>query len=358
MKKKRIVLASVLKPVNDTRMFEKIGRSLAESGGFEVFIIGYEGRAKPRPNLHLLPLRGFNRLGAARLFAPLKVLIKVLQLKSDILIVNTHELLIVAIINRIFFGTKIVYDVRENYDRNIRFSEAFPRWLRWPLATWVRLKETLASPLVHHFFVAEKSYLHELPFARKRTTVIENKARLPEGFRRQPHPQKTILLFSGTLAESTGVFEAVQLAKKLHWQHQEIQLHIIGYCSLESTWQRLLREIQGLDFVKLTGGRKLVPHDDIWQAIAAAHFGLICYPQSPHTAGSMPTKFYEYSAAQLPILVPKNSMWAVRLQPYVLPIDFQNPVLPHTHKSERTEESDWRSEAEKLLGVVSGWAEG
>jgi hypothetical protein len=32
LKRKKILLASVLKPVDDTRMFEKLGRSLNEAG--------------------------------------------------------------------------------------------------------------------------------------------------------------------------------------------------------------------------------------------------------------------------------------------------------------------------------------
>jgi hypothetical protein len=41
IKKRRIVLASVLKPVNDPRMFEKMGQSLSQM--YEVHIIGDSG---------------------------------------------------------------------------------------------------------------------------------------------------------------------------------------------------------------------------------------------------------------------------------------------------------------------------
>ena len=47
MKKQRIVLASVLKPVDDTRMFEKIGKSLSDNPDFEIFIIGYPSKQPP-----------------------------------------------------------------------------------------------------------------------------------------------------------------------------------------------------------------------------------------------------------------------------------------------------------------------
>ncbi len=37
MKKRRIVLASILKPIDDTRMFEKLGTSLSTIKDYEVF---------------------------------------------------------------------------------------------------------------------------------------------------------------------------------------------------------------------------------------------------------------------------------------------------------------------------------
>ena len=96
IKKRRIVLASVLKPVDDTRMYEKIGVSLADRGNYEVYIIGYPSlhRYIESTSIHFLPLKPFQRLSLQRLLAPFKILKKTIQVQPDLLIVNTHELLI------------------------------------------------------------------------------------------------------------------------------------------------------------------------------------------------------------------------------------------------------------------------
>ena len=113
--KKTIVIVSILKPVDDTRMLEKFGISLSDSGNYDVVIIGYPSTLKPAyPNIKFIPLKSFKRISVSRLLAPLKVLLKTYQVKHDILIVNSHELLIVALLNRIFFGSKIIYDIQEN----------------------------------------------------------------------------------------------------------------------------------------------------------------------------------------------------------------------------------------------------
>ena len=64
---------------------------------------------------------------------------------------------------------------RENYYRNIRYSEAFPRILRLPLAAMVRFKEKLLAPMIDHFLLAERA-MNRIPIPPGGWTVIENKA--------------------------------------------------------------------------------------------------------------------------------------------------------------------------------------
>jgi glycosyltransferase involved in cell wall biosynthesis len=331
MKKRRIVLASVLKPVNDTRMFEKIGGSLARVDGYQVFIIGFPSSKtiSSTSDITFLPLKAFSRLSINRLIAPLAVLKKTIQVKPELLIVNTHELLIVGLLNRILFGTRIIYDIRENYALNIRHTNAFPQVVKALIAGWVRIKEVLTSPFFHGYFLAEKIYAEQLSFVGKKGIVLENKAITPTNFRRIPEPGKIRLLFSGTLAESTGVFQAIELAKELNQLDKSVELKIIGSCAQPSTQNKLLSTIQNLPFVTLIGGDKLVPHPDILDAIhQQADFGIICYPVSEHIHQKIPTKLYEYLAYRLPVLLQENPLWEALCNPYpaAIPIDFANPV--------------------------------
>ena len=224
--------------------------------------------------------------------------------------VNTHELLIVTVGFRILFGTRIIYDVQENYKENLLHTQAFPAGVRHVLAGWVRLKEWITSLLFHHFLVAEKSYEKELGFIGKRFSAIENKAQLPDWFRRTPNPEKLKLIFTGTLAENTGVFRAIDLAKKLHAIEPKIELELIGYCAQRSTLQRLYQAVKPYPFIHLKGGAQLVPHREVFEAIATANFGLISYPTLHYLQNKMPTKLYEYLACQLPILLQNNKPWA------------------------------------------------
>src|SRR5688572_27699905 len=114
IKKRRIVLASVLKPVNDPRMFEKMGQSL--SGHYEIHIIGTNSNTNSTDDRIVFhPLASYSRLSINRMLAPLRILKKILQLKPALLIICTHELLWMVLIAKIFLRCAVVYDIRENY---------------------------------------------------------------------------------------------------------------------------------------------------------------------------------------------------------------------------------------------------
>jgi glycosyltransferase involved in cell wall biosynthesis len=363
MKKQRIVLASILKPVDDTRMFEKMARALSKVEDYEIYVIGYPSKAKinQQENITQLSLKPFKRLSLSRMLAPWHVLQKVYKVKPKVLIVNTHELLIVSIVNRIFFGTQIIYDIRENYWRNILNTSAFPAGLRYLIAGWVRLKEKLTAPLFHSFFLAEKTYKDELTFVAGKQIVLENKTLLPDGFMRTTTTQKINLLFSGTLAESTGVFEAIELTKKLHQLDARIELKIVGYCAVDSTLERIKKSISDYSFITLEGGHELVSHSKIFEAIASADFGIIAYPPSTHIENRIPTKLYEYLACKLPIILQDYKPWVEICAPHkaALVINFKsyNPweVLKEMstafYISEPTEVT-WTSEEPKLLNHI------
>jgi glycosyltransferase involved in cell wall biosynthesis len=364
MKKQRIVLASILKPVDDTRMFEKMARSLSKVSDYEIYVIGYPSKTEinQHENITQLPLKSFKRLSISRMLAPWHVLQKVYKVKPKLLIVNTHELLIVSIVNRIFFGTQIIYDIRENYWRNILYTSAFPVAVRFLIASWVRLKEKLTSPLFHSFFLAEKTYEQELTFVAGKQLVLENKTLLPVGFKRTTTSEKINLLFSGTLADSTGVFEAIELSKKLHQLDARIELKIIGYCALASTLERIQNSIGHHSFITLEGGNQLVPHSKIFEAIASADFGIIAYPPSTQIENRIPTKLYEYLACKLPIILQDYKPWAEICAPYqaALRLNFKHytpaEVIKEMSNAFYVSEPSsvtWASEEPKLLTHIA-----
>jgi glycosyltransferase involved in cell wall biosynthesis len=306
--RKRIVIASVLKPLNDPRMTEKIASTLADNPMHEVHVIGFPGAipADARTTFHTFP--AFKRLSVARWFAPARILRMIVRINPSIIIVTTHELLLAGVLAKMLLPTKLVYDVQENYFLNIRHTNAFPVFLRIPVAEYVRFKEWVASVFIDHYFIAEKVYAIQLRFLKNNFTILQNKTRrlaLPV------HPRAARqLVFSGTLSRSTGVFRAIELAKKLHADDPFITLTIIGYASHEGERTALRNAVKNVSFIRLVGGHHLVPHEEIMTLISEAGAGIIAYELNPATQRRVPTKLYEYLGAGLPVIfVESEAEW-------------------------------------------------
>lgn len=316
MSEKRILIASLLKPVNDTRMFEKIGLSVSKLSGTQVHVVGYEAPLPlAPPNMHFHPVFNFNRLSFGRLKAQKTYQRLLKSIHPELLIVCTHELLEISRKYCRKYGAKLIYDVQENYALNLTSQRNYPLPARAFLANLVRKTEKKAAPVVSHFLLAERSYAEELTFLQQgKYSFLENKYKPETAYTSPVTPVKLAqgplgLLYSGTIAALYGVFDAVALAEQLHALDESIRLTIIGYCADSQTLQQLRNLITNKSYIRLIGGDTLVPHAQILQAISQSHVGLLPYHPNPSTEKCIPTKLYEYMAYALPMLVQHNPLW-------------------------------------------------
>lgn len=361
--KRRVLLASVLKPVDDTRMLEKIGATLAEAG-VAVTITGYPAATEVHtPGISLEPLPRFSRISLKRLLIPWIIFGKINRINPDTIIINTPELLIIGVLSRLLFGRKVVYDILENYDRTIRFTNTYPKLIRLPLAGLVRLTEVICAPFVHRFLLAEKGYVSELPFV-KEPVILENKLphKIAIQYRSDEQRQRFNLLFSGTLAPTTGVFDAIRLAGELHRVNPAYTLTIIGFAAMRETRDRIKQELVNRPFIRLIGGDRLVAHRDILQAILSSGTGIVIYPNNPGTESSIPTKVYEYLALRLPMVIahtPETCRLVtacgagIVLEPRFLGVDIHQKLTNATFTFDCDESVYWESQAQTLLTAVS-----
>ncbi|WP_299821550.1 glycosyltransferase [uncultured Pontibacter sp.] len=337
MSEKRIVIASLLKPVNDTRMYEKLGLSLSHVTGTEVHICGY---AAPVPdsapaNIFFHPLFNFKRLSLGRVAAQLKFFRLLVSLKPQVVIACTHELLLASNLYCRKYKAKLVYDVQENYTLNLRKQHNYNGALKRLLSFGVGSIEKAVAPAVSHFILAERSYAQELPFLQHRYTILENKYKKHVGYQTPATPvnlkdQPLRLLYSGTIAAEYGIFDAIELADKFYTLKPDTTLTIIGYCANKDTWQKVQQQTAGKKYITVTGGEKLVPHARIIEEMARCNVGLLPYQPNESTFRCMPTKLYEYMAHALPLLITYNPIWQDVVQQHQsgISVDFSNIHAP------------------------------
>ncbi len=348
-------------------MMEKLGPTIGKIDETAITLIGYPTTGTTfSPDTTYKPYPPFSRLSFRRILARYTFVKNVLTIRPRVVIFTTHELLLPSLIAKLITGCRLVYDVQENYFRNIRYSKTFPPLLKQLIATWVRLKEILISPAIDHFLLAEAAYHHELGFISNRFTILQNKvsksAVQQHTLEKKSKSDQLIhLIFSGTLAKGTGVFEAIRWTKKLYTIEPRIRLTIIGYCSSEDERAKLRQEIEGCPCISLIGGDTLVPHHIVMEEISKSDAGFITYPINPSVSSAIPTKLFEYLAFQLPILIVPHPPWIDYCMPYSAAIELDDARRPEeilaqlqasTFYTRTPENIFWENQEESLRGVI------
>jgi len=373
MNKTRLLLASLLKPVNDSRSFEKLGLSISKLPSVEVHICGYKAATPTtKAKIFFHPVFNFPRLSWGRIMAQFKYLKLIFHLKPQVIIIGTHELLICSLIYKALKSCSLIYDVQENYYLNLTSQKVYAPIIRKVAAKFIRLVETLTAPFINFFFLAEESYVQELPFIRHKYLVLQNK------YKPAPHftlPQKSTgtkipssgninLLYSGTISELYGIFEAIRLVDALNQISPRYTLTIIGYWPQAAIGQQVKKLIRNKPYISLFGGDILVAHAQILQAIATAQVGLLPYHLHPSLERCLPTKLFEYLAHSLPILVQENPYWEKIITKHQagFSINFNNPdptaIIRNLEQNTFYHNIDlsnvfWNSEEDKLLQFLS-----
>jgi len=314
MNQTSVLIASILKPVDDPRMFEKFGNSLAQTNKYEVNIIGFEAKKyKKIENISLYPVFNFKRLSLKRLLAPLIYLRILLKVKPEIIIVNTPEILAFTILYKLFLNGKIIYDIQENYFRNIIYNKNYLWGVKHLFGVLIRLKELISYPFIDQVLYSDQGYQKEMPFWNNKSTLIRNTYIDPqtEFDQTKKFPGGRIeLLYSGTIAENYGIFEVISFVDSLHQVNPDISLIVIGYSANQLTRARLFEKTKDKSHIQLIGINKPVSHGLIIEAIRKADFGIINYKINPSTANCFPTKIYEYMANELPIIIQNYPPWS------------------------------------------------
>lgn len=335
-----VLLASVLKPLDDTRMHAKFGRTLANRPGTTVHVAG---RAAAPPalapaNLHTHPLLTGTRLSWARLGAQGRYWRLLRRLRPDLVVVHAPELLPLTLLWQVLgLKRRFLYDIRENYALNVATQQVYGGFTRRWLAAGLRWVEAWAAQRAAGVLLAEESYADELPFLKLlpagRVLLLENKYQ--PALTETTHPPRPLpaptqplrLLYSGTISRLNGINEALALAEELHRiRPGGALLTVIGFCQQPD----LLRELQQRqqahpEWLRLVVEPGPVAHHAIVSEIQQSHFGLLLYQPHPSTERCRPTKLFEYLAHSLPMLVPANPLWAASIRQHKagLVIDLQ-----------------------------------
>ena len=298
--------------------------------------------AMGRANVQQHPIFDGPRLSLGRLVAQWHYWRLLHRLAPTLVIVHAPELLPLTILwQRLGQGRLFLYDIRENYALNVATQRVYRGLVRRWLAVGLRWVETWAARRAAALILAEASYADELPFLSRlpasRVIILENKYQPAPGEVPLPKPlalpapeQPLRLLYSGTISELNGVWEAIALTAQLRaaWPAGAC-LTIMGFCQQPPLLHRLRERVaQNATWLTLVGGAQLVPHAQIVAEMSQSHLGLLPYRPHPSTERCRPTKLFECLAHGLPVIASPNSLWQALLTAHGagVSLDFAQPI--------------------------------
>jgi glycosyltransferase involved in cell wall biosynthesis len=311
-RRQRVCHLSTVHPPDDTRVFHRECRSLAEAG-YEVHLVApcSEDYVKDGVVVHALKHVGnrFLRITVHTWIA----MFKALRTRADLYHYHDPELMLVGFLLRWVFSKHVVYDIHEAVSRQIRTKPWLPRPLRPILSCAYRFAEKYATA-GQELVVAPERCVRD--YAR-RVHLVRNFPRLNRAAVEAPRPPGSsrgapLLLYVGGIEEARGAELYIELAGRLRRDGCHCHVKLIGPYE-DAYGHRLRRAIRehGLeDVVELTGH---MAYTQAMKSTAEATVGLCLLLPLPNNTIGLSTKLLEYMMLGLPVLASDFESW----RPYI-----------------------------------------
>lgn len=371
--KRHICHLTVLNPARHSRIFFKMARSQV-AAGYQVTIIGQDPAQEPyfENGVRIVPTGVFSRKSWGRLRAPGRIQRLAIVTGADIFQVHTPELLPAARrIVKALPQARIVYDMHEDYRQNILYGGYYPAWLRRPLSRRVRRAEQQFADRGGKVIYAEECFEGLLQLDVDAYRVVRNKFLVPEESIAPlefSNPGWPLLLYSGTIAESWGVMDALRLWGALQ-ALAPVRLCIAGHTHDAALVQKINEFVASSGFGDrffLAGGDTYLPYPEMVGWLSRADVGLAMYHLRENIRERIPTKFYEFMAFGKPVLFSANPTWEhlnqkLRFGQAIAPPNFdlislsdwiQQAALKKNPSNYGPEDYGWASEAEAMLSFL------
>jgi len=322
-----ILFVSLLNPALHRRIFFQLARSA--STVFErVSVLGSGGAEKNywQDGIQVIQKENFTRLSVHRLVRQWEWYRVINQLAPTHICFATPELIPLMLYLKKTTGVKLIYDVHENYERNILYGSGYAHFLRGFLATQVRRLEQSAVPDLDGVIYAETGFDNILNVRDERKIILRN-VYTPSGQHCDlPLPPQLYLLITGTLAPVWGILEAIE-AFKIIAKQSDYHLVIAGYGNNQSFIQKLEIAVNGYPSIHVESWTDAVSYPRIEQLIQHCTAGFAFYKPSLRMADRIPTKFYEYAAYGKPLFFSDFEPWNQLNKQYHfgIPVIFDNP---------------------------------
>ncbi|TDQ18979.1 glycosyltransferase involved in cell wall biosynthesis [Algoriphagus boseongensis] len=323
-----VLIASTLKPIQDVRAYEKLALSLGETNKYSLNIIGFSSK-KPQQKEEIRFFSSMSHFQSTwdRLLAQWRFCKVLFSVRPKLVISCTYEYLPIASFFKAILGYRLVYDVQENYKKNLDLNPNLSSKKKEKLSKIIGWAESTSK--VDLFILAEKCYKKEMP-EKKPFMILENKF---QGEIKRIDPiqfQKAsgyAFSITGTLTPEFGIEEGITWFIEIQKSFPQSKLKICGHVPIKDFQERIEKLVQDNPRIYLSIGPSPVPHSEILKTLQNSEFSMLPYRVIPGIQEKMPTKLFECAALGIPVLITKNPIWERFLEPFEggFSVDFSKP---------------------------------
>ncbi len=361
---KRVVHLTSVHKQNDIRIFIKECCSLAKNGYKVVLIAPSTEGEKTIEGVRIrsipIPKNRFERMTKSFL----RICREARKEDADIYHFHDPELILLGIFLRMT-GKKVLYDVHEDYPRQIMDKGWIPRWLRKPLSLISRIVEFIAAHLLNGIVAATPVIAQKFPtdktvlvqnFPILGELVIDNQTSFPK--------RKPYVIYVGGLTIIRGIKEMIEAVGILP-EAKSVRLVLGGNFDSKDVEEQV-RMLPGWDRVNYKGW---LSRNDYRTLINQCLAGLVLFHPAGNHIKSQPNKLFEYMSVGIPVIASNFPLWRefVEKNKCGLLVDPLNPneiadgirwILDHPEEAElmgkRGQEAvfsvyNWSVEEKKLL---------
>lgn len=365
MQNLKIVHLTSVHSALDARIFKKECRSLARAG-FDVTVVGPHPMDTVEEKVRILSVKK-HRSRIARMTRTVWQVFQVAKnLDADVYHFHDPELIPVALLLR-RSGKNVVYDIHEDFPRDLLFKPYLPRWSRQLLS---HLAESIEKAACRHFsglVSVTPSIAARLQTVNQRTVIVCN----------YPFPEELIgtdsaawetrnlaAAYVGTITPQRGISEMVRAMAHLP-DSLAATLEIAGDCIYEG-----LKRFDGWSRVRFHGA---LDQPSTYRLLRSVQVGIVVEHPIPTFLEAIPVKLFEYMGAGLPVIASDFPFWRKMLKGidcaiFVDPLNVTEiaraleHLLTHATEAEQMgrrgqaaviEQLNWNTQLPKLVGLYS-----
>ena len=367
---KKICHITTVHSLLDTRIFYKECQTLVKHG-YDVSLIVQYDDSVVIDGVKIIPLpEPKNRL-YRMLFLTRKAYKLALEQKADIYHFHDPEFLPWAVRLKKKTGAKIIYDIHEDYPKQILSKHWIPNFLRKLIANLFSIYEKRKVKKIDYLITVGEDVKKRLETINSNIEILKNFPILKKfDIKNKKNKDNDIfnLIYVGGLTKQRGITQIVQAMEYLP---DNIKLTLLGKFSSKE-YEETVKASGGFQKTEYAGQ---VSYDIVIKGLIGADVGLVCpWPVKNYYNAAGLTKMFEYMAAALPIIASNFPLWKEIIEGNNCGICV-NPLEPkeiaraieylieHPDEARKMGENgrkvvlekyNWENESKKLLKVYEG----